>query len=394
MNTEKEKPTTDFQGAISLEAILAANSNNSKSSEKKLESPDINKTSSKIDEKIIEEDVETELKEEVKEDNQFNDSKGPSEESTQEIEENSDSYETALRLIQLGLLEDFKVQISEEDEEGILISELKDMTEENLQEIVSIQKEDKKNQISTKYISKEGLKEHQLKVIEILQNGGDLSKIAETPDKAFERPFEGFDLDEQQRQIDILYTDLVSGKNLDHDSAITLIDKEIKAGTLKNTATKVFDMYRDAHSKYIDEKLKEQRKEREFKELNFKENKKALVAKLKEAGLKESVYKKVSSEYSKKNNNGEYALVDKLKDILEKPEENYELILHLTDEKLFKEVFKIKASNDTQRTIVKLATGTTLKGNKKSVKSTRNINDKAPWLLAAEIHNNNLTNQK
>lgn len=378
MDTNKEKPTTDFQGAISLEAILAANSKNTST-----ENVDVTKVEATPKEEKVE--VQKEVKEE-----ELKEKVIPSVTSEPD---NSESYNTALRLIELGFLEDFRVQVSEDDEEGTLISELKDMTDNNLQEIVNIQKEDKKTHISSNYISKEGLKEHQLKVIEILQNGGDLSQIAETPDKAFERPFEGFDLEEQQRQIDILYTDLVSSKNLDHESAITLIQKEIKSGSLKDSATKIFNLYRDAHSKYIDDKLEQQRKEKEFKDLNFKENKKALTAKLKESGIKESVYKKVSSEYSKKNSNGESILIDKLREALDKPEENYELILHLTDKKLFKEVFKIKSSNDTQRTIVKLASGASSKGNKKTIKSGQKTEEKAPWLRVAEIHNN-LTNQK
>ena len=83
--------------------------------------------------------------------------------------------------------------------------------------------------------------------------------------------------------------------------------------------------------------LEKQKKEKEFKDLNFKENKKSLTAKLKEAGLKESVYKKVASQYGKKNDNGDYALIDKVREALDNPDDNHELILHLADKKLFNE---------------------------------------------------------
>ena len=369
---EEKSPETSFQGPVSLEAMFASKSKSTKSIDK----PENN---TEEEEEIVPNVV-------VEKQNIVEPTVQPSVVVDEEVEE-TESYNTAKRLIELGLLEDFVVQVSEEDEEGTSILDFKSMTEDNLQEILKIHKQEKENNISSNYIPKEGLKEHQLKVIEILKNGGDLSQIAETEEKAFERPFEGFDLEDQQRQIDILYTDLVSGKSLDHDSARVLIEKEISKGTLKDTATKIFDLYRDAHTKYIDEKLEEQRKKKEFKELNFKENKKALTAKLKAAGFKEGVYKKISAEYAKKNSLGEYSLLDKVKEILENPEENYEVIMHIADKNLFNESFKIKASQETQKTIVRLASSSASKGNKKSLnKQPENI--KAPWLKAAEIHNN------
>ena len=392
MNKKTENTTeTNFQGPVSLDAIFAATSTTSKPIEtKKIEKTIIDtiEEATVIEEKKkIEEKVETPLPIETP--------NIVAEETIAEIIPSvttegieTEAFKTAKKLIELGVLEDFTIQVSDEDE-GTAISAFKDMTDDNLEEIMKIHKQEKENNISSNYIAKEGLKEHQLKVIEILQNGGDLSQIAESNEKAFERPFEGFDLEEQQRQVDVFYTDLTSGKSLDHDSAIVLINKEIKNGTLKETATKIFDLYRGAHSKYIDEKLEEQKKNKEFKDLNFKENKKALTAKLKEAGFKESVCKKVTLEYSKKNENGEYVLVDKLKEILSNPEENYELILHLTDKKLFNDTFKIKASQEAQKTIVRLASGVSAKGNRKSTR-TQPQEVQAPWLKMAEIHNSNL----
>lgn len=377
IKTTEEK--TNFQGAVSLEAIFAATQGKSttpiikeekkpKEGEKPIESNIIDKkpvetTPTIKEEEIIVPPVNT---------------------------EETDAFKTAKQLISLGVLEDFTIQISDEDENGTLISEFTGMTEENLEEIVKIYNQDKKEDIKSNYIPKKGLKEHQLKVIEILKNGGDLSQIAESEDEAFKRPFEDFDMDDKQRQVDVYYTDLVHGKGLDHDSAIVLIDKEVKNGKIKETSQAIFDSYRTAHSKYIDKILEEKRKDKEYKDLNFKENKKTLVAKLKEAGLKESVYKKVASEYSKKNKNGEYTLVDKLKEALSKPEDNHELILHLADKSIFNETFKIKASNETQRTIVRLASKSASKGNRQVVKTQHQQENTAPWLKAAEIHNNNL----
>ncbi len=170
---------------------------------------------------------------------------------------------------------------------------------------------------------------------------------------------------------------------------MVIIDKEVSSGVIKDRAKQTFDSYRKAHSDYIDNILEKQKKEKDFKELNFKENNKTHTAKLKEAGLKESVYKKVVSAYSKRNDKGEFALLDKLREALNKPEENHELILHLTDKKLFNDAFKIKSAQETQKTIVRLASSSKSTGNKKTIKSD-NTDKVSPWQKYAEIHNSNL----
>lgn len=379
---EDETQNTKFQGAVSMDAIFAATST---AKEIKIDTPIVKETAVEevvpvvVDTPVVDETpvvvdtppiVPKPVTPGVK-----------AEESTE-----TDFFKKAKELISLGLLEDFSIQASDDDEEGTPISEFTSMSEEDLSEIIKIHKEGKKEDLSSNYISKKGLKEHQVKIIEILENGGDLSQIAESPEKAFDRPFEGYDMDERQRQVDVLYVDLTNGKGLDHESAITLIEKSVAKGTLEDEAKEVFGTYRNAHAKYVDDILEGQKKDKEFKDLNFKENKKALTAKLKSAGLKEGVYKKVSNEYAKKNEKGEFALVDKLKEILSKPEENHELILHLVDKKLFNDTFKIKASQETQRTVVRLASRAASKGNKK-VQSSAPQEAQAPWLVAAAKYN-------
>ena len=379
----KIKKETEFQGVHSIEAIYAAvKANKATEADLEIKKPAVKEITATpvIDKPVIDESViESPITE------------APIEKPIiEEVE--TEAFKTAKKLISLGVLKDFPIQISDDDEEGTLISEFIDMSEENLEEIVKIHNQENQKEISEKFLPKGDLKEHQLKVFEILSNGGDLSQIAETPDKALERPFEGFDMDDQKKQIDVRYTDLVHGKGLDHDSAITIIEKEVRSGKIEDSSKKTFESYRDAHSQYIDEILEKQKKDKEFKDLNFKENKKLLTSKLKEAGYGENVYRKVTSEYSKKNENGDFALIDTLREALSNPEDNFDLILHLTDKNLFNQVHKIKASNETQRTIYKLARGTEAKGNKK-VQKTDQSDDTPSWLKFAESHNEKIKNQ-
>jgi len=382
----KKPKETEFQGPISLQAILAAKSAGNNPVDKlKVEDHKI-----KVPEIVEEEEEEEEIvaPEALKPEARIVPEVGTEKPvATEETE----AYKAAKRLIKLGILEDFSIQTSDEDEDGTPISEFINMTEENLEEIVKMHNQEKQKENSEKFLPKGDLKEHQLKIFEILSNGGDLSQIADTPDKAMERPFEGFDMDVQERQIDVRYTDLVHSKGLDHESAITIIEKEVRSGKIKESSKEIFENYRDAHTSYIDEILEKQKKDREFKDLNFKENKKLLTAKLKESGLKESVYKKVATEYEKKDENGEFALINKLREALNKPEENHELILHLADSALFNETFKIKASQETVKTIRRLATGAASKGNKQTLK-TQNTQEAPSWLRNAQKHNENINN--
>lgn len=395
MNKDKNSTEkTDFQGPISLDAIFAATSGKTDTTKVEDKKPIVQQQDTIItvkENKENKKDVTNQKAEDTNKNPIVNNNEPAPEPIKSNVvpETETEAFKTVKRLIGLGLLEDFMIQISEDDEDGTPISEFTSMSDENLEEIIKIHKQESEKNISSNYIPKEGLREHELKVIEILKKGGDLSKIAKTEEEAFKRPFEGFDMDDQNRQIDVRYTDLVHQKGLDHESAITIIDKEVKSGVIENKAKEIFDNYRKAHTAYIDKILEEQSKEKEFKELNFKENKKLLTAKLKEAGLKESVYKKVASEYGKKNESGDYALVDKLREALDNPEANHELILHLADKGLFNETFKIKAAQESQKTIVRLASRAASKGNKQIVKNT-STELESPWVKAAQKYNESL----
>lgn len=364
----------DFKEVTGLDAIYAAvNEVNSK--DKKEE---VSKKEDPIPEEE-EEEAPAEITKDVKVD--------PKVEEEIQKTVSTEAHKIALRLISIGHLEDFEISV-EEGEEPILISDFTQMTDEQLDEILKIQKQEKDNEIKEKYISKEGLKEHQLKVIEILKNGGDLSEIADSKEDAMKRPFEGFDMEDERRQVDVLYYDYTNknGKGFSHERAVSFINTLAKEGNLASEANAVFEAYREKHKQIIDQKLEEQKNKKLSKEAAIKENKKAFAEKLKSAGLKDSLYKKVSSEFQKRDENGEYELVNTLRNMLENPQEYHEQILHLTDKKAFNEVFKIKAAEETTRKVVSLAGGLKSKGNRTvSTKAIKTSN--MPWEEAAESYN-------
>lgn len=383
-----EDNKTKFKGAVSLDAILASTSKN-KVDQKAVVEPVKKEVPKPKEEEQEEEKVEAQKEKPIEQPEPKKQEPVPEPQKQVEPPKETEAFKRAKFLLENGVIEDFSIQNSDDDEDGTLISEYSQMTDEDLKEIMAIQKQEKDKEISSKYISKDGLKEHQLKVIDILKNGGDLSKIAETPEKALLRPFEGFDMDNQDRQIDVLYTDLVSGKGLSHDKAIALIKNSVQQNTIGEEAKEIFDSYRDAHANYLDQVAEEQKKEKEFKDTNFNANKKMLAEKMKEGGLKEGVYKKVVSEYSKKNESGEYLLLDKMRQALDKPEENYELILHLVDREAFNGFEKLKASQETHKKIVRLNNQAQAKSSKRAINTTAST-EIPSWMRNAEQFNKSI----
>jgi hypothetical protein len=138
---------------------------------------------------------------------------------------------------------------------------------------------------------------------------------------------------------------------------------------LTDEAQKSVTGYHSAFNEYLDEKLADKQKEKLEKQSREQDNKKALTKALKEAGLKESVYKKVADTYVKKNSDGESSLISKLREILEEPDKYHSLIAHLADPKAYEEINKTQMSNTTAKSIQRLVTGSGKKGNRQTVKS-------------------------
>jgi hypothetical protein len=281
----------------------------------------------------------------------------------------TDHYKTIKKLIDKGVIDDFPIQLSEDEDDVLNISEFTDMSEEQFNEIIDLHKTEKQNEIKEKYLSKEGLKDHQIKVFEILKNGGDFSEISDTPREAVQMPFEDFDPSVKQHSINVLFYKFMNQQGLSEEDARDLIKKRDQQGTLTDEAQKSVTGYHSAFNEYLDEKLADKQKEKLEKQSREQDNKKALTKALKEAGLKESVYKKVADTYVKKNSDGESSLISKLREILEEPDKYHSLIAHLADPKAYEEINKTQMSNTTAKSIQRLVTGSGKKGNRQTVKS-------------------------
>ena len=280
----------------------------------------------------------------------------------------TDSYKTIKRLIDAGIIEDFPIQLSDDEADVTNISDFTSMDDEQFNEIIELHKEGKIKDLQDNYLPKDGLKPHQIKVIEILKNGGDFTDIGENAKDAVTMPFEGYDSNNKQQAVNVLFEKYMKQQGLTQEDATDIIKKRDKAGTLYEEAQKTVDQYQGAFNTYLDDKLEAKKKDKLSKDSLEADNKKAFMKALKDSGLKESAYKKVADEYGRKDSSGESALIAKLKEILSDPEKNHSVITHLIDPKSFEDIYKIKNSNSVAKTIQRLATGAGKQGNRQTVK--------------------------
>lgn len=373
------KEETKFEGeSINLDDLLGSNT------------PFLDDDLEIVEKPTVEE--ETEEKEAVEEDNT-----PPVEEEQETVKDKEDEVEIqktldkntgvsskVKTLLELGLLEDVIISRSDEDEDGTPISEIEDLTDDELKEVIEAQKTQKDSETKEKYLDKEGLKPHHIKVIEALKNGTSIKEVlGDDPDTQMKRPFEGLDLTKAEAKKSVLYTYYTGSRGLSQKDAVKLIESREEDGELDGEADKIYDAYQkayDTHWEGIAEKSKE-KKEQEQKILL--ERKKSLNKIFKDTNIRESVYRKVVDSVSQKNDNNEEKIFDTLRDILKNPEENYEILLHLTDKESFNKINKINNSKEGTKRVIKLVNDSKSKA-KSDIKKESNEQG-AIWERAIEF---------
>ncbi len=138
------------------------------------------------------------------------------------VNEDNNILSRAKSLIDLGIIEDVRVAINDEDEEGVLLSEFTDLNEDQLKKIVGIQQEKKDQEIEDKYISKDGISEENLRIINILKDGGDIKEVFNSPEQ-MQRPFQGLDLDDEKTQKQIILHHYIHNAGNSQKEALVLL---------------------------------------------------------------------------------------------------------------------------------------------------------------------------
>ena len=279
MKTEDNSPNEILEGEISLENL--ENLFNEEFSGEDISLED------EIKEEIVENTSTEEEEEASEEETTEEEDKSEEEEETTTVEEEEEVVETGTSvfertksLIELGLIEDVRISTSEEDNEGTLLSEFKDISPEQLSKIVELQKDKRDKNIEDNYISKDNLSEDQLRIINIVKEGGDLKQIFNS-EQQLKRPFEGLDLEDEKIQKQVILHHFINNQNLSQKEALTLLAQKEKDFEVDSFSKQIVEAYNKSYDKYLTDKEEELKQDNLKKKQELQERKKSLTKTLK-----------------------------------------------------------------------------------------------------------------
>jgi hypothetical protein len=258
------------------------------------------------------------------------------------VSKDSNILSRAKSLIDLGIIEDVRVSINSEDEEGTLLSEFKDLSEDQLKKIIDKQQEKKNQEIEDKFISKDGISEDNLRIINILKEGGDITEIFSSAQQ-MQRPFEGLDLHDEKTQKQIILHHYIHNAGNSQKEALVLLKQKEEDFEVDSYSKQIVDAYDKKYDEFLTSKETEIKEKAAEKRERVAEVRKNLSQTLKDNKIKDSISRKiidgVTKPTSEKNRFQVHEALDK---ILENPQENHEILLHLLDPKSFIELYKVK----------------------------------------------------
>lgn len=248
-------------------------------------------------------------------------------------ESQSNSYykDLARKFIEKGKWQEATVDT--EDGE-VALSELEDIDEETFFAIQEQQDELAREDLNEKFISKEGLNDTALKIIELQKNGGDITEAMQVY-KEYVHPLEGLDLDNERVQEYLVRMDLQKRGN-DEDIIQTTIEKYKKNLTLDKKANEVIDFTNKAWDKYMEDQNLAAAETKNKKEEQHKEYIKTLKDSYKDLDLDNKLKNKFLQVASTRDENGEPEAVRIFREKLQDPKTANELLYFLLEPETYK----------------------------------------------------------
>lgn len=239
-----------------------------------------------------------------------------------------------------------------ENGETVLVSELKEVTPTLFKELKEAQKKIKDEEFNSKYVSKEGLDDTTLKMIELKKAGGDLTSLIQA-EVQYVHPLKGLDLTDDNVLASIV-AQKYSSLGIDSDIIQMKIEKLIKDSQLDLEAQKIIqevDNNFNAHVEAEKNKAIEQKQKQEENQKAFRKN---ITDAIKTFDIsKDSIVKNLIDKSSKFDENG-LTEVDKLYfDSKEIPELHAKVAWLLSDEKAFTEFFNSKAKLESKKEVTR-----------------------------------------
>ena len=269
------------------------------------------------------------------------------------INEDNNILSRAKSLIDLGIIEDVRVAINDEDEQGTLLSEFTDLNEDQLKKVIAFQQEKKEKEIQEKYIPKEGISEENLRIINILKEGGDIKEVFSSPEQ-IQKPFEGLDLEDEKTQKQIILHHYIHNAGNSQKEALVLLKQKEEDFEIDSYSKQIVDAYNAKYDEFLTNKEKEVREKAVEKKQRITEIRKNLSQTLKENKIKDNISRKIIDGVTKPTSENRFQVHEALDEILKNPQENHEILLHLLDPKSFAELYKVKQKNKEVGSIFKL----------------------------------------
>jgi hypothetical protein len=256
--------------------------------------------------------------------------------------------------IEDGEWEDGAIEI--EDDKGEIITvnllDLTDISPEQFRQIKAGQKALKDEELKTKYISKEGIDENTLKILEIKKAGGDTRELFQIQAELV-NPLDNLDLDDERVHEYLVRQRLSTNPDLDQDDINNKVSKMKANFTLDTEAKKIISEVNTNFGLAIEEKKKEHLALVAKVQEEQKAFKKQMTQTYKDLKLNDNLVKNLVENTSKFD---EYGLtnVDKAFFEAKKNPELFAKIAYLIlDEKGFNEFQGVKIKNDVTKETIK-----------------------------------------
>lgn len=275
--------------------------------------------------------------------------------------------------IEDGDWEDGAIEIEDENGETQTVNllDLTEVTPEQFRQIKAGQKALKDEEFKSKYISKEGIDENTLKIIELKKAGGDTRELFQMQAELV-NPLDRLDLDDERVHEYLVRQKLSANPDLDADDIDNKI-KKLKANfTLDSEAKKIIGEVNHNFGLAIEQRQREHAEAVEKIQAEQKDFKKQMSQTYKDLKLSDSVVKNLVENTAKFD---EYGLtnVDKAFFEAKKNPELFAKIAYLIlDEKGFNELQGVKIKNDVKKETIK----TIFKISPKSTKANISTGDR------------------
>ena len=279
--------------------------------------------------------------------------------ATEELKTATRYSEKIKSLIEDGFLEDVSITL---DDKEVFLSDIDIQDKDTYNTILENIKADKKKQREEKYISKEGLDETFLKVVEARKAGGNVNEIIQENISAIDQlsnlrnaldSVEVEDKEKEQLAINIVAQNLQQ-KGLSQKVIQAQIEDYIDSGSLENEATSILDGHLQLHNQAIEQKTQLEFQRLEKEKEDFKVFKKTLSSKVKDFGIPDSM-QRVIVENATKLDDLKISNTDKLYFDYQQndPDTFSEIAFFLTNPKAFKEWFSGKKVTEAKKEIIK-----------------------------------------